>query len=60
MLGFLKFAGCFVLWVTYLVILRAVAHAKRPDRSALGERSDRASGWARKADVASPPAKSMA
>jgi len=30
-LGFLAVAGCFLFWVTYLVVLRAVAHAKRPD-----------------------------
>jgi hypothetical protein len=30
-LGFLEVSGCFLLWVTYLVVLRAVAHAKRPD-----------------------------
>lgn len=29
-LGFLEVSGCFLLWVTYLVVLRAVAHAKRP------------------------------
>ena len=33
-LGFLEVAGCFLLWVTYLVVLRAVAHAKRPDSDA--------------------------
>ena len=32
--GFLEFAGCFLLWATYLVVLRAVAHAKRPDADA--------------------------
>jgi hypothetical protein len=29
-LGFLEVSGCFLLWATYLVVLRAVAHAKRP------------------------------
>jgi hypothetical protein len=43
-LGFLEFAGCFLLWVTYWVILRAVAHAKRPDRKPVGERHDPALG----------------
>jgi hypothetical protein len=59
-LGFLEFAGCFLLWVTYLVILRAVAHAKRPDRKALGEHHDPAPGRSRKDDVASPAAKGIA
>lgn len=30
LLSFLEYAGCFLLWATYLVVLRAVAHAKRP------------------------------
>jgi hypothetical protein len=33
-LSFLEYAGCFLLWATYLVVLRAVAHAKRPDADA--------------------------
>ncbi|HEX9603974.1 MAG TPA: hypothetical protein VF973_09505 [Myxococcales bacterium] len=59
-LGFLEFAGCFLLWVTYLVVLRAVAHAKRPDRKTLGEHPDPAPGRSRKGDLASPAAKSIA
>ncbi|MFL5313079.1 MAG: hypothetical protein ACJ79H_21820 [Myxococcales bacterium] len=59
-LGFLEFAGCFLLWVTYLVILRAVAHAKRPDANALGEPHDPAANRVRDDRVASPTAKSVA
>ena len=38
LLGFLEIAGCFLLWVTYFVILRAVAHAKRPGPAKAPER----------------------
>lgn len=57
-LGFLEFAGCFLLWVTYLVILRAVAHAKRPE--ALGQRRDSPLGQSREDGVARSAAKTVA
>jgi len=53
-LSFLEYAGCFLLWATYLVVLRAVAHAKRPDAIALSheqplpKRRDEAAGAAAK------------
>jgi hypothetical protein len=53
-LRFLEYAGCFLLWATYLVVLRAVAHAKRPDADArshepaLLKRRDEAAGAAAK------------
>ena len=59
-LGFLEFAGCFLLWVTYLVILRAVAHAKRPDAKALGQRRDSPLGQSREDGVARSTAKTVA
>jgi len=51
-LGFLEFAGCFLLWVTFWVILRAVAHAKRPDGKLVVERHGPALGRAREDDLA--------
>ena len=57
---FLEFAGCFLLWVTYLVILRTVAHAKRPGPTALDKRSEAAAGEHREKSVVRSAAKSVA
>ena len=55
-LGFLEVAGCFLFWVTYLVVLRAVAHAKRPDAKRTEPAPIRRSGD----DVSAQAAKSVA
>ena len=59
-LEFLEFAGCFLLWATYLVVLRAVAHAKRRDRKTVNARRDAAPGLARDTQVVRSAAKNAA
>jgi hypothetical protein len=59
-LEFLEFAGCFLLWATYLVVLRAVAHAKRPDRNIVNEGREAAPGLSREKQVVRAAAKSVA
>ena len=58
-LGFLEASGCLLLFVTYLVVLRAVAHAKRPDADAR-ERTPAAPKQHPENAVASGTAKSVA
>jgi hypothetical protein len=59
-LEFLEFAGCFLLGATYLVVLRAVARAKRPDRNLVRERREAAPGLSREKQVVRASAKSVA
>lgn len=58
-LEFLAVAGVFLFWVTYLVVLRAVAHAKRPDVDA-SERTSQALQPRANENVVGRPAKSIA